>query len=331
LFAWQSTISKWNLTQRTGIMKDNIVSNMDYIIGVDGGGSKTLAVAANLNGAVLGEGKSGPSNLHVQGTETAFAALEGAIKGAQNVAGLSKQPLAACLGLAGADGPDEIAMAKAWWAKRFPGVQLHIVNDAWLALAAGTPAGIGVAIISGTGSIAVACGSDGKKGRSGGWGYLFGDEGSGYAIGLEALRVVSKAADGRAPATLLTDLLLAHFNLQTPAQLINKIYNLKSPRTVLARLATHVQAAAECADPAAQKILAQAGADLAALAVAAARQVGLAGKTPVAAAGGLLVHWPALQVAFQESATQAGVEPNPLTPVPVPAIGAVRLALQLLA
>jgi N-acetylmuramic acid 6-phosphate etherase len=311
-------------------MKNHIAPQGDYIIGVDGGGTKTLALIASLDGTVLGSGSAGPSNLHVQGSAGAFAALETAIQSAQAATGRSAPPCAACLGLAGLDSPEESILASAWWTKRYPGVRLHLVNDAWLVLAAGTPTGTGVAIISGTGSISVGRGPDGKTARSGGWGYLFGDEGSGYAVGLEALRVVSQAADGRAPATLLTELLLSHFDIQNPIELIGKVYNLKDPRLELARLTPHVQAAADQNDPAALKILAQAGEDLAVAAVATAGQIGLEGPTPVAAAGGLIVHWPALQEAFKKSASQAGLEPDPFTPVPVPAMGAVRLALNLL-
>jgi N-acetylglucosamine kinase-like BadF-type ATPase len=312
-------------------MNHQTAPGLDYIIGVDGGGSKTLALAAGLDGTILGQGTAGPSNPHARKAEDAFAALEAAILSAQAASGQGLAPRAVCIGLAGVDSQEDIDQVLAWWKDRFPGIRLQVVNDAWLALAAGTPAGVGAAIISGTGSISVARGLNGQTGRSGGQGFLFGDEGSGYAVGLAALRSVAQAADGRGPATLLTELVLAHFGMQNPAELIGKIYALKSPRTDLARLAIHVQAAAGRGDPAALKILGQAGADLAAAAVAAAHQVGLDGPTPVAAAGGLMVHWPALQESFKKFAARAGIEPDPFTVVEVPAIGAIRLALQILA
>jgi N-acetylmuramic acid 6-phosphate etherase len=311
-------------------MKNREASDLTYVIGVDGGGSKTLALVANTEGRILGEGSAGPSNPHSHGAAGAFKSIETAICSAQAAAGLSSAPFAACLGLAGADSPEEIALVSAWWAECFPGVRLQIVNDAWLVLAAGTPTGIGVAIISGTGSISVARGPDGRTARAGGWGHLFGDEGSGYAIGLEALRIVSQAADGRHQATLLTEFLLSHFSIQNPMDLIRKIYSLKSPRVEVGRLAVHVQTAADRGDPAALKILLHAGADLAAVATAAARQVGLSGTTPVAAAGGMLIYWTGLQDEFKNSASQANLKPDPFTIVKVPARGAINLALSML-
>jgi N-acetylmuramic acid 6-phosphate etherase len=290
-------------------MKNREASDLTYVIGVDGGGSKTLALVANTEGRILGEGSAGPSNPHSHGAAGAFKSIETAICSAQAAAGLSSAPFAACLGLAGADSPEEIALVSAWWAECFPGVRLQIVNDAWLVLAAGTPTGIGVAIISGTGSISVARGPDGRTARAGGWGHLFGDEGSGYAIGLEALRIVSQAADGRHQATLLTEFLLSHFSIQNPMDLIRKIYSLKSPRVEVGRLAVHVQTAA---------------------ATAAARQVGLSGTTPVAAAGGMLIYWTGLQDEFKNSASQANLKPDPFTIVKVPARGAINLALSML-
>jgi N-acetylglucosamine kinase-like BadF-type ATPase len=269
--------------------------------------------------------------LHVQGAAAAFAALETAIQAARRAAGVSGPPLAACLGLAGVDRPNEFELVSAWWNGLFPSARLQMVNDAWLALAAGTPDGVGAAIICGTGSIAVARSSDGRTARSGGWGYLFGDEGSGYAIGLQALQVVSQAADGRSLPTLLTNLLLAHFGVPNPSGLIGEVYSLPSPRAPLARLAIHVQTAADQGDPAALTILNQAGHDLAAATAAATRQVDLNGPTPIGAAGGVLTHWPALQEAFRQSAARLGLEATPFTIVPVPAIGAVRLALKMLA
>ena len=83
--------------------------------------------------------------------------------------------------------------------------QVVIVNDATAALVGGTGHPFGVVCVAGTGSIAFGVNRAGERARAGGWGHLLGDEGSGYAIGLEALRAVCRASDGRGPQTALTD------------------------------------------------------------------------------------------------------------------------------
>ena len=100
---------------------------------------------------------------------------------------------------------DHIAARKA---VRRHGVRLarhvEVTNDAAILLAAGTPDGWGVALVSGTGSIAFGRAPDGRTARGGGWGYLLGDEGSAYALVLAGLQAVARAADGRGEPTCLT-------------------------------------------------------------------------------------------------------------------------------
>ena len=95
------------------------------------------------------------------------------------------------------------------------GYKAHVlvVNDALVALEAGAPGQPGVVIISGTGSISYGRNAHGEAARSGGWGYVLGDEGSGYWIGRGALRAVLREADQRGPKTVLTPLLLDHFGV----------------------------------------------------------------------------------------------------------------------
>ena len=128
------------------------------------------------------------------------------------------------LGLAGVDRPEDRALFEGWAAGRFGGAPVVIANDAELVLAAGTPDGWGIALISGTGSIVFGRSPHGEMARAGGWGHILGDEGSGYAIGVEALRAVMRAFDGRGPATALTDAVLLHWSLKTPPDLVGRVY-----------------------------------------------------------------------------------------------------------
>jgi len=191
--------------------------NKAFLIGVDGGGSKTVALLSDSDGRLLGLGTGGPSNYHVTGMQAAGAALTQSVRAAFANAGLEPcSPRAICLGLSGVDRPADQAEIQAWLDAEMPGTQAVIVNDAELVLAAGTPAGWGVALICGTGSIAYGRTQEGRTARAGGWGYLLGDEGSGYAIGLAALRAVVRASDGRAPHTRLTHSILEYWSLATP-------------------------------------------------------------------------------------------------------------------
>ena len=177
-------------------------SARSILLGVDGGGSSTVAWIAESSGRVLARAETGPSNVKAVGEASALGAIDAAIRAAVSDArAVEGRPIdsiaVACLGLAGFDRPDDRAVLERWnhakrWAER-----LVLVNDGELVLAAGTPEGWGLAVISGTGSIVVGRSRDGRTARAGGWGYIFGDEGSGYGTVVAALRRVASMHDGR--------------------------------------------------------------------------------------------------------------------------------------
>ncbi len=308
------------------------------IVGIDGGGSKTHALLADADGRVLGQGIAGPSNYQGIGAEAAQAALDAAIAAAFADAGLALAPIAAvCLGLAGMDRPDDRALFAAWAAERLPGAAAVFVNDAELVLAAGTPSGCGVALICGTGSIAFGRDARGRTARSRGWGYLLGDEGSGYDLGLAALRAVMRSHDGRGAQTALTPAVLGHWGLASPTGLVPVVYQgLLRPADVAA-LAALVDAVAAGGDAVAREILQRAGQELALAVVAVVRSLDLAAPVPCALAGGVIVKGQPsppgrlLLSMFLEAAGALGVQLEPVTPVTEPARGALRLAQKLLA
>ena len=126
-------------------------------------------------------------------------------------------PAAICLGIAGVDRPNDAAVVRGIMKRIGFKARVLIVNDALIALETGAPGQPGVVIISGTGSIAYGRNAAGEAARSGGWGYVLGDEGSGYWIGRAALRAVLREADHRGPATALTPMLLDHFGVPAAA------------------------------------------------------------------------------------------------------------------
>lgn len=298
------------------------------LIGVDGGATKTVALVADAEGNVLGRGRTGPSNYQVVGKETAFRAIETAI--AQASQGLSGEPIALCLGLAGAARPADQALFLAWAADRYPSVPVTLGHDGRLVLAAGTPAGWGIAVLCGTGALAYGEDREGHATRADGWGYLLGDAGSGYALGRAALRAVACADDGRGPATALTEAILAHWSLSDPQELVSRVYQPPISRTEIAALAKIVGGTAATGDPVARRLLEDAGRDLATSVNAVAVRLRLPQPTPCALAGSVILRAPIVAASMETSAEHLGLTLAPITPVHEPARGAVRLAQRLL-
>jgi N-acetylglucosamine kinase-like BadF-type ATPase len=304
---------------------------MNALLGIDGGGTSTIAWLADAEGRVLGRGRAGPSNLKTVGADAARQALEQAISLAFAEAGLVVVPVeSACLGLAGFDRPEDRELLLAWsdrgpWARR-----LAVVNDGALVLAAGTPEGWGLGIIAGTGSIAVGRARDGRTARAGGWGPIIGDEGSAYAVTLAALRRVARRADGRDPKRSehdpLTERLCQALAIDGPSQLVSAIYAPGFDRARIAGLAPSVVAAAEDDPTLVDEILAPAGRELADAVGAVARALDWhGGRLPLAMAGGFLLSTPIVVRNLLDHLARAGYDADP-TPVAEPVEGALVLA-----
>jgi len=297
------------------------------VAGVDGGGTKTLVVLADENGRELGRGLAGGSNFQVVGEEAASAALQAAFAAAFASAGVEMSTLAGlCLGLAGVGRPEDRGWVDRFIEERRLADRWRISHDGELLVWAGTPDGWGVGIISGTGSICHGRTPDGREARSGGWGYIFGDEGSGYALVRAALQAVAQAADRRIPPTLLTGRILAAWGLERPTDLVAKVYRGGLGRAEIAALAGLVLDAARDGDATALALREQAERDLTRMAVAVARQLGMEGSIPAALGGGVLVHGAGLAEGLVAQALEEGVRLEPVQKVEEPVRGALRLA-----
>jgi N-acetylglucosamine kinase-like BadF-type ATPase len=303
------------------------------LLGVDGGGTSTVAWLAAPGGKVLGRGKAGPSNAKAVGNIAARGALGDAIAAAFADASLTPVPVAAaCFGLAGFDRAVDRKLLMGWAGEARWTDRLLLVNDGDLVVAAGTPEGWGVGVIAGTGSIAVGRAPDGRRARAGGWGHLIGDEGSAYAIVLAALRLVARRADGRDPVRPggdpLTARLLRALGVKTPAEIVSVLYAPDFDRTRIAALAPVVLAAAD-EDPAlVRSLLNPAAFALAEQVFAVARTLGLqTGELPLAIGGGFLLSSRALTDQVVANLGLTGLKVI-ATPVPEPVRGAIVLAEQ---
>jgi N-acetylglucosamine kinase-like BadF-type ATPase len=234
----------------------------------------------------------------------------------------------AWLGIAGAGRPEDQQLIRDWAIKTKLAAHVEVSHDAPLLLAAGTPDGWGVAMVAGTGSIAFARAPDGRTSRAGGWGYLLGDEGSGYALGMAALQALARAADGRGPETRLSKLLLDRLKLTRPDELIATIYQNRLDRPAIAALAPLVIEAADAGDDIAAAIVRNGAQQLALAAAASARQLGLPSPLPVALAGGLLLASISYRGRLLKALSDSKIIVGPVELVAEPAEGALRLAIK---
>jgi N-acetylglucosamine kinase-like BadF-type ATPase len=264
-----------------------------FLLAVEGGGSKTQALVTDLDGKNLGRGFGPGSNLHGVGIEGAGKAVGMAVDGAlMNATGKLGEGgswrdagiAAACFGLAGIDGPEDEAAFSAWVKGQGIADRFVVVNDSELVVAAGTPEGWGVALISGTGSVCLARSPQGRTIRVGGWGPLLGDEGSGYRLAIDALRLATQAVDGRESAEALPRAILRHWSLPDAAALINHVHASGMTPAEIAGLAPMIVALAASGDAAARGLVEQSVKDLARQVDTAIRRLGLE-KPPLALAG----------------------------------------------
>lgn len=246
---------------------------MFHVMGIDAGGTKTVCLLADEEGRVLARARAGGANLQAAGELQVEKVLHEVMD--RVIADQDVVPAAICLGIAGVDRPDDRGVIRGIMKRIGFKARVVIVNDALIALEAGAPGEPGVVIVSGTGSIAYGRNADGQAARSGGWGYVLGDEGSGYWIGRAALRAVLRAADHRGPETLLTGMLLKHFHVAHPQSLLHAVYHTNMSPAAIGALASCVQAAARQEDVAASSILRSAADELQGSAVSVARRLGL--------------------------------------------------------
>jgi len=261
------------------------------VLGVDGGGTKTACVVLTRSGRTIGAAQSHASNYHAVGAEVAQAnvrlAIERAIEAARAALhsetgepGDELEIDGIGLGLAGIGSREDVAVVRGWVAEYIAeGVggcrwtlrdddreRLYIDHDCAIALTGGVAdrgsslAAAGIAAIAGTGSIVFGRNGSGDTARIGGWGYLLGDEGSGYDLARRGLQAALQAADGRGEPTQLLAAFRQHFQARSPRDLAISVYRHPLPVRDLAALSAIVDRVAVAGDPVAAEIIAT-GAD----------------------------------------------------------------------
>ncbi|MFE4197410.1 N-acetylglucosamine kinase [Paenarthrobacter sp. NPDC056912] len=268
------------------------------VIGLDIGGTKTRGVRFE-DGMPVRDANAGSSNVQNVSREQAaanLAELFGTIGG-----GTIDEVYA---GAGGIDTDQDAQALADLIAPHAPGARITVVHDSRLLLAAGG-ASTGVAVIAGTGSAAWGRNDAGEEARAGGWGYLLGDEGSGYWLGREAVRHSLRLMNKGLQPDRLSRALLDSCGVDEPGKLIALFHSPDTGRRYWAQQARIVVEAADAGDETSVALVNQAGRDLADLAEQAVRQLGLDG--PVILGSGLGMNVPRLQAAFTSRLAEGGI------------------------
>jgi N-acetylglucosamine kinase-like BadF-type ATPase len=238
---------------------------MSFVLGVDAGGTKTVAVVAGRDGQVRGVGRSGSANFQACGVAGAQNQIKKAVEEAAGQAGVDLSGFAAvCYGVAGADRSLDFETIRKIVEPLTPCPDFRLENDTIIALRAGTRDGVGIALIAGTGSNAIGRDAQGKKLQVGGLGRLTGDFGSGEQLAEAAVVAAMMGTDGRGAKTILTDKITAHLGLKHIEDIIeHTFYDSQKTHLDLGALAPLVFQAAAEGDEVARSILKEAGQNVA--------------------------------------------------------------------
>ena len=262
---------------------------MTFVVGIDGGGSTVRVIVAHHDLSVVGEATDATVNPSVIGREAAAARIQKTIRAALQSATLASDQIAAvAIGVAGAAREHSEAWLDDVVTPVLPSALVVPSSDLEIALVGARGERRGVLVLAGTGSAAYGINEAGQSLLVGGWGYLLGDEGSGYWLGLQALRTVAQADDRQDSSALLPGRVLSALELKQPRDLLRWLYHAETSRNRdIAALAPLVLDAANDGDETANMLVTSAAEHLAELGRITARRLNI--KSPAYAfAGGLL-------------------------------------------
>lgn len=305
------------------------MNSSGFVVGVDGGGTKTLGHLADLNGAAVATHSAGPTNPNVVGVEESARTICNLVRHLctqrscrpGNLRGIT-------LGLAGAGGEKiqvelREKVARGLREAGMPDPPVQVVTDIRIALEGAFGGRAGIAVVAGTGSSIMYKTEQGEVGLIGGWGRILGDEGSGYFIGSEALKAVIRDHDGLGHAETLRKALAERFGLDSRYRIVEAIYRQQFPIPSLAPLVFELVGKS---DDVSCEILNRAAALLAAQVGAALARMG-EGPAGMVLNGGLLEHETAFKDVFIREITKRFPHVRIQPPLFSPVQGAVMMAL----
>jgi N-acetylglucosamine kinase-like BadF-type ATPase len=297
---------------------------------MDAGGTHTRALVVTPEGVRLGGAESGPANSFLVGERLAARNLRRAAREALNSAKASRKSVAAAvIGDASVDcdglgrEPSEAALRP-----ELPDTPVRAVADALIALDGALGGHPGIVIVSGTGSVLLGRKPNGGLVKAGGWGPLMGDEGSAPWIAQQALQAAVQAADGTAPSTILTRIVMRYFHVRSFRLIVDPIYQGDLTSRELGGLAPLVAQAAKQGDRAARAIFRRAGYELARQAAAVLRRMELREAT-VSYQGSVFLAGSTLVAPLRNSLRQLAPGAQLVRPILPPIGGAFLLARRL--
>jgi N-acetylglucosamine kinase-like BadF-type ATPase len=306
---------------------------VEYIIGMDGGGTKTHGIISDLDGNPFAEVIGGSANFQMLGVDVvARSILKLILELVQKVGCDFHDVKIIVIGLAGAGKEEDkskiyngIVKIANEYNLKLP--KLIIETDARIALEGALMGGAGIVLISGTGSVMFAKDVSGEIHRVGGWGRFIGDEGSGFTIGREALRAVAKFIDGRGEKTILKDLIFEKFKITDLREVVSKIY---SGEFDLASVAPIVMEAGEMGDEIAIKILDDACYELLTHIKAMLGKSNFGERVKLVLMGGVLRNENYLSKKLKKEITKNFPQIDLIEPMASPAYGAIVYAKNLI-
>lgn len=246
-----------------------------FVIGMDGGGTKTKVCVMDLEGSEIDVVFGGGMNINGLGREGVLRNMAEIFAEIKNRCGDWSQLKALCIGAAGISNPElrEALMLSV----KLAGIEVNpvIFGDQHAALYGAHCQGKGIILIAGTGSICFGLDGKGKEARTGGWGYLIDDEGSGYALGRDVLSAIAQAEDGRIPPTCMRKPVFDQLGIDNINGMIKFIYADTTGKKEIAALAIHIMKAYEAGEEAAVASLEKAADKLADMVVPVVRKLKL--------------------------------------------------------
>ena len=261
----------------------------DFVCGIDGGGTRTTAVCSTPDGREIARKVFGPFNLNSIGEE----AFRGILKDIVSFLEETGNCRALCIGAAGVNNLRMAEIVHEVFSEA--GIVYKLIGDQEIAHTGALNGKEGIILIAGTGSICFGKNSAGKSATAGGWGHLLGDEGSGYGLGRDAIRAVSRLLDGYGEPTTIRELIAGEFGLDTPEKIVSYVYS--NDKSAVAKISHLVEKAYWDKDPVAIGIVRSNAEALVDIVMAVSSRLGL-DKCDVALLGGLMEHSTCLRDEF---------------------------------
>lgn len=298
---------------------------MCYIVGVDGGGTKTAISIANTQKEVISRYMVGPINVNGGNRRAITESFKDMCKHIESVCGSFHDVGHVCIGAAGISNPEVTQLMEKHMRENGYLGELTITGDQEIALYGAQCKLEGIILIAGTGSICFGVNRQGQRHRTGGFGYLIDDEGSGYSIGRALLAVLVQTEDGRIRESIIPQLVYDQLKMNTVQEVVGYVYDPQTTKKDIAKLAPILTLACERGDQQALKIADYCGEQLFKLLVPVMERLAMR-ESKIAIAGSVLQKSPFVKQALAQRLRAHDPQAALMLPMADAAYGAVLLA-----